>query len=90
MSTARSVHLPHPRQHTTACCGSADRRLGQHVNLTGGGTDLRLEGAARARLKLHDLAVDQALRLRLLELHVVVPHVGLRRRTAEVSLCPRG
>lgn len=27
--------------------------------------------------KLHDLVVDQALRLRLLELHVVVPHIGL-------------
>ncbi len=27
--------------------------------------------------KLHDLVVDQALRLRLLKLHVVVAHIGL-------------
>jgi hypothetical protein len=44
-------------------------------------THLRLEGAARALLELHDLAVDQALRLGLLELHVVVAHVGLRAGT---------
>ena len=42
------------------------------------GARLRLEGVAAARLELHDLVVDGALRRALLELHVVVAHVGLR------------
>ena len=34
---------------------------------------------------LHDLVVDGRLRLRLLELHVVVSHIGLRATPAPIS-----
>ena len=48
-------------------------------------THLSLECIPCLCLELHDLAVNEALRLRLLELHVVIPDVGLQQRASHLK-----